>query len=67
MKIKMFTKMNRKNKPEPAESEFEAEVNEWLQQNPDIEIRHIQQSAGGGSMGPFLFFITIWYNDKTAN
>lgn len=59
--------MNRKNKPEPAESEFEAEVNEWLQQNPDIEIRHIQQSAGGGSMGPFLFFITIWYNDKTAN
>lgn len=67
MKTKMFTKMNRRNKPEPANSEFEDEVNEWLQSNPNVEIRHIRQSAGGGSMGPFLFFITIWYHEKSAN
>ena len=61
MKTKLFTKLNAKNKVEPVQSEFEAEINEWLQRNPDVEIRHIQQSAGGGSMGPFLFFITVWY------
>ncbi len=64
MKIKMFTKMNPKNKAEPTNSEYEAEINEWLQMNPSIEIRHIQQSAGGGSQGPFLFFITVWYDER---
>ena len=64
MKIKMFTKLNRKNKAEPTNTEFEAEIGEWLQNNPDIEIIHIQQSAGAGSMGPFLFFITVWYEER---
>ena len=65
MKIKMFTKMNRKSKAEPVNSEFQAEVNEWLQSNPDIEIRHIQQSAGAGSMGPYLFFMNLSQNHYT--
>ncbi len=64
MKVKMFTKMNKKNKVEPANSEYEAEINQWLQENPDIEVRHIQQSAGGGSMGPFLFCVTVWYEER---
>ena len=64
MKVKMFTKMNSRNKPEPANSEFESEINEWLQVNPGIEIRHIQQSAGAGSMGPFLFYVTVWYEQR---
>ena len=64
MKVKMFTKMNPKNKTEPMNMEFEAEINEWLQDNPGVEIRHIQQSAGAGSMGPFLFFITVWYEER---
>ncbi len=63
MKIKMFTKMNKKNKVEPTNTEFETEIGKWLQSHPDIEIRHVQQSAGAGSMGPFLFFVTIWYDE----
>ncbi len=64
MKIKMFTKLNPKNKTEPTNTEFEAEIAEWLQNNPNIEIKHIKQSAGAGSMGPFMFFITIWYEER---
>ncbi len=67
MKTKIFTKLNEKNKVEPAQSEFEAEINEWLQRNSDVKIRHIQQSAGAGSMGPFLFFITVWYDDTQSD
>ena len=64
MKVKIFTKMNKKNKVEPANSEYEAEINQWLQENPDIEVRHIQQSAGAGSMGPFLFCVAVWYEER---
>ena len=63
MKIKMFTKLNPKNKVEPINNEFESEINEWLNKNPTIEVKHIQQSAGAGSMGPFIFFITVWYEE----
>lgn len=66
MKLKMFTKLNAKNKVEPANAEFEAEINEWLTNNPGIQIRHIQQSAGAGSMGPFLFCVTVWYDDASV-
>jgi hypothetical protein len=61
MKVKMFTKLNPKNEVEPTNTELETEINEWLQSNPNIQIRHIQQSAGAGSMGPFLFCISVWY------
>lgn len=64
MKVKIFTKMNPKNKVEPVNAQLESEINEWLQMNRNIEIRYIQQSAGGGSMGPFLFCITVWYDER---
>ena len=64
MKVKMFTRLNPRNKAEPTNTEYEVEVNEWLQNNPDIEIHHIQQSAGAGSMGPYLFFITVWHEER---
>ncbi len=64
MKLKLFTAMNPKNKPEPVNTEFQTEINEWLQANPSIEIHHIQQSAGGGSQGPFLFCISVWYDER---
>ena len=64
MKVKIFTKMNPKNTVEPTNSEYEAEINDWLQMNPSIEILHIQQSAGAGSQGPFLFCITVWYEER---
>ena len=64
MKVKMFTMMNPKNKIEPYQTDYEAEVNAWLELNPSIEILHIQQSAGAGSQGPYLFFITVWYKER---
>ena len=63
MKVKMFTKMNPRNDEEPCNSNFESEVNAWLQDNPQIEIHDVQSSAGAGSQGPFLFFVTIWYEE----
>lgn len=61
LRVKIFTKMNPKNKVEPVNEQFETEINEWLRRHPNIVIRYIQQSAGAGSMGPFLFCITVWY------
>lgn len=61
LRVKLFTKMNPRNKVEPVNTEYEAEINDWLAMHPNIVIRHIQQSAGAGSMGPYLFCISIWY------
>lgn len=63
MKVKLFTKLNPKNKAEPTHTELENGINDWLQNNPGIQIRYIQQSTGGGSMGPFLFCFTVWYDE----
>ena len=63
MKVKMFTKMNPRNNEEPCNTEFESEVNRWLEENPHIDIHDMQTSAGAGSQGPFLFFVTVWYDD----
>lgn len=41
--------------------EFESSINTWLSENPGIEIRHIEQSACGGSLGPALWLISVWY------
>ena len=41
--------------------EFENKVNEWLAHNSDCEIQHIKQSACGGSFGPALWLISVWY------
>ena len=61
LRVKLFTKMNPRNKVEPINSQYEAEINDWLALHPNIVIRHIQQSAGAGSMGPYLFCISVWY------
>jgi hypothetical protein len=42
--------------------DFEQRINEWLSQNPEVEVQHIKQSACGGSMYPALWLISIWYN-----
>ncbi|HEX5693918.1 MAG TPA: hypothetical protein VFY00_04770 [Arenimonas sp.] len=46
--------------------EFEASINAWLGANPGIEIRHVQQSACGGSLGPALWLISVWYEKAAA-
>ena len=41
--------------------EFEGNINKWLSENPDVNISHIEQSACGGSFGPALWLISVWY------
>lgn len=59
MKMKMFGKEDSKKI-----LEMEDEVNQWLTQNPNIEVIDIRQSAAGGSMANTKVYITIWYEDQ---
>ena len=40
---------------------IEEMVNEWLDENPGIEILEIKQSTSGGSFADTKFYISIWY------
>jgi len=62
MKMKLFGKTNAK-KDGSSMLELEAEVNAWLEQNPDIEIWDIKQTSCGGSWQVSKTFITIWYEE----
>lgn len=46
---------------------FEKQVNDWLEQNPDVEIVHIKQSACGGSFAAPLWLISIWYTRRIGS
>jgi hypothetical protein len=48
----------------------EAEINDWLAQNPGIDIRHIKQSAYGYGdavfgRGDTAWLLSIWYTPGT--
>ena len=42
---------------------WEDEINAWLQNHPHIKIADIKQSAAGGSFGPMLWSISVWYEE----
>jgi hypothetical protein len=44
--------------------EFEAEINRWLADNPDINVIDVKQCASGGSYNESLWLISIWYEAK---
>ena len=58
MKMKLFGKEGSKKV-----LGLEEEVNDWLQQNPDITIIDIRQAACGGSMADAKLYISLWYED----
>ncbi len=67
MKVKFFWKKDPvkfgpfgSNKDANAIS-LENEINAWLRENPHIKVADIKQSATGGSMGPLLWIISVWY------
>ena len=76
MKVKLFWKKN------PAKFEplvkfgffgtnanaisLEDEINAWLREHPHIKIADIRQSATGGSWGPMLWSISVWYEEGDA-
>ena len=44
-------------------SPLEDEINAWLGEHPHIKIADIRQSATGGSWGPMLWSISVWYEE----
>jgi len=44
-------------------SPLEDEINAWLREHPHIKITDIKQSATGGSWGPMLWSISVWYEE----
>jgi hypothetical protein len=45
---------------------LEDEINAWLLEHPHIKIADIKQSATGGSWGPMLWSISVWYEEGNA-
>ncbi len=45
---------------------LENEINAWLREHPHIKIADIRQSATGGSWGPMLWSISVWYEGGEA-
>jgi hypothetical protein len=44
---------------------LEDEVNAWLQENPNVSVVHIKQSAGGSSFWSVGdVFISVWYEEE---
>lgn len=68
MKVKLFWKLEPKGSRaqfEPAR-DLEAEINNWLSENPRIKVVDLKQSASGGSLGASLWFISVWYEEGIA-
>ena len=72
MKVKLFWKTNPVKFGALAGQVFgsnddtislEDEINAWLGEHPHIKIADITQSATGGSFGPMLWSISVWYEE----
>ncbi len=40
--------------------DLEKEINNWLEENPNIKIVNIKQSSSGGSLHVTKLFISVW-------
>ncbi len=47
-------------------SALEKEINNWLRENPKIQIKDIQQTSCGGSLEPSKTIISVWYQDDVS-
>ena len=66
MKVKFFSRTgNRGSYKTNQHQELEDEVNAWLEQNRDVKIIDIKQSASGGSWTRPQFFVTIIYEHSS--
>ena len=43
--------------------QFEQDINNWLENNPKINITNIKQSSCGGSFDADKHFISVWYEE----
>jgi len=67
MKVKLFWKKNPVINAWGQSTDnaivLEGEINAWLREHPHIKIADIRQSATGGSWGPMLWMISLWYEE----
>lgn len=67
MKTKLFIKMLypklsfSMGLSEKHDCELENDINQWLLDNPTVEIKKIEQSQSGGSFKLSTIVISIWY------
>ncbi|MBW1650310.1 MAG: hypothetical protein JRJ44_06480 [Deltaproteobacteria bacterium] len=58
MKVKMFTNMGDAPK-------LETEINDWLDNNNNIEIKHIKQNYACDNKGDMFYsLLSTWYEDS---
>lgn len=62
MKMKLFFMSNLEKRKRVNLQRLEDEVNAWLEQNPNINVVNIKQSASGGSLSPTSLSISVWYS-----
>ena len=64
MKVKVFsTKGKQWGSSSRVKSQFEQDINHWLENNPKINITNIKQSSCGGSFDAEKHFISVWYKE----
>lgn len=63
MKVKLFWKNGPIGAGDKNAHVFEDEINAWLGEHPRIEIVDIKQSSSGGSFGPSLWLMSVWYEE----
>jgi len=65
MKVKVFsTKGKQWGSSSRVTSQFEQDINHWLENNPKINITNIKQSSCGGSFDVEKLFISVWYEEN---
>ena len=66
MKVKIFKKSGHSffSRKPSSRVLLENEVNEWLEQNNDVDIKYVKQSCCGGSLEPSITVISVWYDEK---
>ena len=67
MKVKFFWKNNPMGQGDKNAQALEDEINAWLGENPRVKIIDIRQSGSGGSWGPFLWWVSVWYEEFVAD
>ena len=64
MKVKVFsTKGKQWGSSSRVTSQFEQDINHWLENNPKINITNIKQSSCGGSLEVEKLFVSVWYEE----
>jgi hypothetical protein len=66
MKVKIFDAATKRGSfvsriDRAALDQLQAQIDQWLKDNPGIKVIHIKQSSAGGSWGPIQLFMSVWY------